>query len=124
GRIERRGGLDARGEKPAARSGALDSPRRSAMTVTLHLVSTPMTTKPRLLITMGDVAGIGPEIIARAWPRLLDVCRPVVVGDVDWLRRALAAFTPGARVRVVQNVEEVEATAEVVPCLAGSGQDL
>ena len=24
---------------------------------------------PRLLITLGDVAGIGPEIVARAWPR-------------------------------------------------------
>ena len=23
---------------------------------------------PRLLITLGDVAGIGPEIVAKAWP--------------------------------------------------------
>src|SRR5262249_29488693 len=44
---------------------------------------------PRLLITMGDVAGIGPEIIAKAWPALTAVCRPVVVGDPAWLRWAL-----------------------------------
>lgn len=37
--------------------------------------------KPRLLITMGDVAGIGPEIIAKAWPKLDKYCTPIVVGD-------------------------------------------
>jgi len=36
-----------------------------------------MNDTPRLLITMGDVAGIGPEIIARAWPALNEICRPV-----------------------------------------------
>ena len=44
---------------------------------------------PRLLITLGDVAGIGPEIVARAWPQLFAHCRPVVVGDPGWLRRGL-----------------------------------
>jgi 4-hydroxythreonine-4-phosphate dehydrogenase len=44
-------------------------------------------TLPRLLITMGDVAGIGPEIIARAWPELVAIGRPVVVGDPRWLAR-------------------------------------
>lgn len=37
--------------------------------------------KPRLLITMGDVAGIGPEIIAKAWSKLDKYCTPIVVGD-------------------------------------------
>lgn len=36
---------------------------------------------PRLLVTMGDVAGIGPEIIAKAWPHFAAHCRPTVVGD-------------------------------------------
>ena len=43
---------------------------------------------PRLLITLGDVAGIGPEIVVKAWPSLVEICRPIVVGDVGWLRRA------------------------------------
>src|SRR5262245_8033071 len=30
-----------------------------------------MNFKPRLLITMGDVAGIGPEVLAKAWPELI-----------------------------------------------------
>lgn len=41
--------------------------------------------KPRLLITMGDVAGIGPEIIAKAWPRLGEHCEPAIVGDPQFL---------------------------------------
>lgn len=44
--------------------------------------------KPRLLITMGDVAGIGPEIIVKAWPRLGEFCEPCVVGDPLHLDRA------------------------------------
>jgi 4-hydroxythreonine-4-phosphate dehydrogenase len=83
-----------------------------------------MTLRPRLLLTMGDVAGIGPEIIARAWPDLLPVCRPVVVGDPVWLRRALDLVRSPARVRVVTDPGEVEPAADVVPCLAGSTQRL
>ena len=49
---------------------------------------------PRLLITMGDVAGIGPEIIARAWPELITLCRPLVVGDPTWLSRAARLLNP------------------------------
>jgi 4-hydroxythreonine-4-phosphate dehydrogenase len=42
-----------------------------------------------LLVTMGDAAGIGPEIVARAWREgAADGC--VVVGDAGVMRRALA----------------------------------
>lgn len=39
--------------------------------------------KPRLVITAGDPAGIGPEIVAAAVkdPRVLAVCEPIVIGD-------------------------------------------
>ena len=83
-----------------------------------------MKTVPRLLITMGDVAGVGPEIIARAWPELVGMCRPVVVGDAGWLRRALELVGSRGRVVAVGHPAEGEASADVVPCLAGSGQDL
>ncbi len=79
---------------------------------------------PRLLITLGDVAGIGPEIVARAWPDLLPMCRPVVVGDPLWVRRGLELIGSTARVVVVDEPEEAEANAEVVPCLVGSEVDL
>lgn len=72
---------------------------------------------PRLLVTMGDVAGIGPEIIARAWPELVRMCRPVVVGDPGTLRRALDLAGSGAVVQKVAVVTEAEATPVIVPCL-------
>jgi 4-hydroxythreonine-4-phosphate dehydrogenase len=83
-----------------------------------------MNERPWLLITMGDVAGIGPEVIARAWPELAAVCRPVVVGDPGWLRRALQLVNWSATVREVSDPREVEPTPDRVTCLAGSGQDL
>jgi 4-hydroxythreonine-4-phosphate dehydrogenase len=79
---------------------------------------------PRLLITMGDVAGIGPEIIARAWPDLTAICRPVVVGDFNWLERALTLVKGTARVRQIGHPGEVDPHRDLIPCLAGSKQDL
>jgi 4-hydroxythreonine-4-phosphate dehydrogenase len=79
---------------------------------------------PRLLITMGDVAGVGPEVIARAWPRLSEVCRPVVVGDPLWLGRGLELVGSPGRVVVVGHPAEAEPTAERVPCLRAGEQDL
>ncbi len=79
---------------------------------------------PRLLITMGDVAGIGPEIIARAWPDLLTVCRPIVVGDPSWLVRSIRLVGSSARPQVIGHPEQADASRVVVPCIAGSSQDL
>jgi 4-hydroxythreonine-4-phosphate dehydrogenase len=83
-----------------------------------------MTSKPRLLLTMGDVAGIGPEIIASAWPQLADMCRPVVVGDPWWLRRALELVHARARVAIVNRPDEVAPDPTVVPCLPASNENL
>jgi 4-hydroxythreonine-4-phosphate dehydrogenase len=83
-----------------------------------------MTDRPRLLITLGDVAGIGPEVIARAWPELLPLCRPVVVGDPSWLAQALDLVRSTARVHRVQDPCEVESAPDLVPCLPASEQDL
>jgi 4-hydroxythreonine-4-phosphate dehydrogenase len=43
----------------------------------------PITTKPRIAITLGDPAGIGPEIVALALhdARVRAACEPLVVGD-------------------------------------------
>lgn len=44
--------------------------------------------KPILAITMGDAAGIGPEIIAKtlALEEIYEICRPMVVGDGGAMR--------------------------------------
>jgi 4-hydroxythreonine-4-phosphate dehydrogenase len=49
--------------------------------------------KPVLAVTMGDVAGIGPEISAKTLlrhPELRELCVPVVIGDVASARRGAA----------------------------------
>ena len=47
--------------------------------------------RPLLAITMGDVAGIGPEIIAKALniDEVYGICRPLVVGDADAMNMGL-----------------------------------
>lgn len=50
--------------------------------------------RPRLLLTQGDAAGIGPEILALAW-RAAAAPDAVVVGDVAVMRRAVAAVGGG-----------------------------
>jgi 4-hydroxy-L-threonine phosphate dehydrogenase PdxA len=57
-----------------------------------------MTSKrPLLAITMGDPAGVGPEVIAKALEHaeVWEFCRPLVVGDARWM--AEAARLVGAR---------------------------
>jgi 4-hydroxythreonine-4-phosphate dehydrogenase len=58
-------------------------------------------TKPLLAITMGDPAGIGPEVIIRAWcdERVHSWARLIVVGHPEVLRRA--AHLLGRHIEVV-----------------------
>jgi len=53
-----------------------------------------MTPRPRVAITVGDPAGIGPEIVRKALadPQVLAVCEPVVYGPGE---QELATFAPG-----------------------------
>jgi 4-hydroxythreonine-4-phosphate dehydrogenase len=51
-----------------------------------------MSARPIIAITMGDPAGVGPEITAKALAReeVWDCCRPLVVGDAGVLKQAIA----------------------------------
>jgi 4-hydroxythreonine-4-phosphate dehydrogenase len=73
----------------------------------------------RLAITMGDAAGVGPEIIVGALLRasVWEQSVPVVVGDPDVLRRAASVVGRGT-VRVIADVQEAElCCAGEIPCL-------
>jgi 4-hydroxythreonine-4-phosphate dehydrogenase len=82
--------------------------------------------RPLVALTMGDVAGIGPEVIARAWAEepLRALARPFVVGDSATLRRAVALLGTGAVVKTIAGPEDAEPTAGVIPCLDATDQDL
>lgn len=75
--------------------------------------------RPRLLITLGDVAGIGPEVLDNAWPDLQAICRPIVVGDVGWLER-----TSKRTVLPLQDVDWQVAAPDRIACLHGTAQNL
>ena len=64
---------------------------------------------PRIAVTMGDPAGIGPEIavMALSRPEIFSCCRPVVYGDEGLLRRAAALVGTDARVTPCAAGEEV-----------------
>ncbi len=60
---------------------------------------------PRIAITMGDPAGIGPEVIVKTLAGGMDNCRPVVVGDLRTLTEAASRFaTPS----VLQHCELID----------------
>lgn len=66
--------------------------------------------KPILGITMGDPAGIGPEIAAKAMAdrHVHDICRPLVVGDAETMRQAAGIANVNISVRAVSCVEEAK----------------
>ena len=53
--------------------------------------------RPLIAVTMGDPAGVGPEITAKALvnPKIRAVCRAVVVGDLRTMERAAGAVGVG-----------------------------
>ena len=64
--------------------------------------------KPIVGITMGDIAGIGSEIIAKALSLkdLYDICRPLVIGDAEVMRTALAIAKVKLEVKPIHRVSE------------------
>lgn len=75
--------------------------------------------KPLIAVTMGDPAGVGPEIIAGAWPETVihDWCRPLVVGHPQMIRRAVRLWQTGVKVVEVESPEQAKPSPGVIPCI-------
>ena len=85
--------------------------------------------RPRVALTLGDVAGVGPEVVARAWidSPLTAIARPIVIGSAAVLKRALICV--GARqtirIQVVDRPEDADFDdPAAIPCLDLGGPDL
>ncbi|NLE45874.1 MAG: 4-hydroxythreonine-4-phosphate dehydrogenase PdxA [Chloroflexi bacterium] len=67
-----------------------------------------MNNKPIIAITMGDPAGVGPEITAKALTHqeVWDCCRPFVVGDSDVMSEAIALISADLTLNAVSTVCE------------------
>ena len=61
--------------------------------------------KPTIAVTMGDPAGIGPEIVVRALGEttVRDCCYPVVAGDPRIFAKAIELVKSPLRVRTIQS---------------------
>ncbi len=72
-----------------------------------------MSTTPTIAVTMGDGAGIGPEVVVRALvdPEVVGTMSAVVVGDAERLRTAARIMGVDAEVVTVETVSEAEFTA-------------
>jgi 4-hydroxythreonine-4-phosphate dehydrogenase len=77
-------------------------------------------------LTMGDVAGIGPEVIAKAWGEspLRTLARVVVIGSHVVLARALACVGGAAQIQLIERPEQAEPSARTIPCLDATDQRL
>ena len=66
------------------------------------------TTKPILAITMGDPAGIGPEIIVKALSKedTYQKCRPLVSGDAAIIELAVSQMNAGLKVHAINDVKD------------------
>ena len=64
--------------------------------------------KPIIAITMGDPAGIGPEVIVKALskPLIRRICRPVVIGDRTVIEQTARRLKPFPKIRSVSAPEE------------------
>lgn len=78
-----------------------------------------MLAAPRIGITMGDPAGVGPEITARALarPEVVASCHPVVIGDRSVMRATLDLLHSPLALRTVTRVEECAHAPGTIECL-------
>lgn len=75
-----------------------------------------MTPRPILAVTLGDPAGTGPELLARALadPVVRAACRPVVVGDAGVLRAAAGIVGASLPVAAIARIDPAPGAGEGV----------
>jgi 4-phospho-D-threonate 3-dehydrogenase / 4-phospho-D-erythronate 3-dehydrogenase len=74
---------------------------------------------PTIAITMGDAAGIGPEIIMKALAsgEVRALCKPLVIGDAERLRRAGVLVGSSLKVESLDDPEDAAYTPGTVECI-------
>ncbi len=74
---------------------------------------------PLLGITMGDPAGVGPEITAKALatPEIVSTCRPVVIGDRSVMEATLGVLRSAQRLHAVSRPAECRFEPGTIECL-------
>ncbi|HEX6397509.1 MAG TPA: 4-hydroxythreonine-4-phosphate dehydrogenase PdxA [Steroidobacteraceae bacterium] len=75
--------------------------------------------QPIIAVTMGDPAGIGPEIIMKALasPDVRAICRPLVIGDAERLRKAGKVVDSRLHVESLDDPREASYGYGAVECI-------
>ena len=75
--------------------------------------------KSKLAITLGDVAGIGPEIIVGGWSRIMQQsdCVPIVFGNKRVIEKAISLLGLDAIVQLIDDPALAKPSENVIPCL-------
>lgn len=70
--------------------------------------------KPIIALTLGDPAGVGPEVVVRAWgdARVHACCRPVAVGRPEFLVQAAELLGQPAQVHAIDSVTAIRMLGE------------
>ena len=64
--------------------------------------------RPKIVITMGDAAGIGPEIILKSLSseKIYIKCKPVIIGDFKVMKKALDIIGINLKIRKLEKMNE------------------
>ncbi len=83
-------------------------------------------TNPILALTMGDPAGVGPEVIVGAWPQaeLHAGRRLLVVGHPEILRRAARLWASPIEIVEIASPDEARPSPALLPCLKAVDDDV
>ena len=83
-------------------------------------------TRPIVGLTMGDPAGVGPEVVVRALAErdIYDRCRPVVVGDLATVERTIAGIGLPLRAKPVASPAEAAYEHGLVELVQATADDL
>ncbi|MBR1146228.1 4-hydroxythreonine-4-phosphate dehydrogenase PdxA [Bradyrhizobium sp. AUGA SZCCT0431] len=75
--------------------------------------------RPTIAITMGDPAGIGPEVIMKALAQEATraICNPLVIGDANRLRKAGRLVGASVAVDALGDAKQADFAASAVQCL-------
>ena len=76
-----------------------------------------MDNKPVVAVTMGDPAGIGAEVVVKAFDAAREYARPVVIGDASVVAEAVRVCGSDLSVAAVDSVEAALGVEEGIPVL-------
>lgn len=82
--------------------------------------------RPVVGISMGDPAGIGPEIVVKALKekKLYDICKPLVIGDIRVLEKIEAVVGTGLKLKRVQGTADADFTYGTIDVISLDNVDV